>query len=108
MESRVEAVKEKRRPTRKQQHAALLRSSHKDGTYDRLLAAQDGVCAICKRSPDQIAAATGKPVRRLDIDHDHANLRIRGLLCRGDNMKLRKGITAEWMRKAADYLDAAA
>ena len=40
--------------------------------YDKLHAAQDGVCAIC-----------GNPrgVRSLAIDHDHRTGLIRGLLC---------------------------
>ena len=85
----------------------MLRAAHKDGTYETLLAAQDGRCAICRRTPDQIAAETGKPLRRLDIDHDHRTMKVRGLLCRGDNMKLRKGLDADWMRKAAAYLEEA-
>lgn len=41
--------------------------------YDRLLATQGGVCAICKET-----CPTG---RRLATDHDHASGRVRGLLC---------------------------
>ena len=41
--------------------------------YDRLLAEQDGRCAICRRRPrDDIS---------LHVDHDHETGRIRGLLC---------------------------
>jgi len=43
--------------------------------YDRILAAQGGVCAIC--------GGSGKSLRfrRLVVDHCHATGRIRGLLC---------------------------
>ena len=41
--------------------------------YQRMLDAQDGVCAICgKRRPDE---------RTLHVDHDHETGEIRGLLC---------------------------
>lgn len=43
------------------------------GDYDRLHAAQGGVCAICKR-----AKGTTK---KLAIDHDHKTEYVRGLLC---------------------------
>lgn len=81
-------------------HAELRRNAHKDGTYQRLLEAQGGVCAICGRPPNG---------RRLDIDHDHATMRIRGLLDRGCNLRLtRNHADPEWLRRAADYLERAA
>jgi hypothetical protein len=78
-------------------HRDLREAAVKDGTYDRLLEAQQGVCAICGKPPPEN--------RRLDIDHDHRTLLIRGLLCRGCNMRLRRDHTAPWLRQAADYLD---
>ena len=86
----------KRRPAHLR-HQEFRRAARKDGTFDRLDVAQGGVCAICKKPPP--------PERTLDLDHDHATMEIRGLLCRGCNMRLRPGITADWMRRAADYLD---
>jgi Recombination endonuclease VII len=41
--------------------------------HEQLLDQQGGVCAICARPP------RGK--RPLDVDHDHATDRVRGLLC---------------------------
>jgi len=41
------------------------------GDYDRMLAAQGGVCAICRREPPY----------KLFIDHCHTTGRVRGLLC---------------------------
>lgn len=97
----------KRRP-RAAIHGALLRKAHRDGTYEALLEKQGGKCALCDRTPEEIAAKSksGK-VQRLDIDHHHGSLRLRGLLCRGDNLKLRRGMTSDWCLRAAAYLKAA-
>ena len=48
--------------------------------YQRLLDAQDGVCAICKRPPPE--------GRFLGVDHDHKTDAIRGLLCDRCNLAL--------------------
>jgi hypothetical protein len=48
--------------------------------YERLLAEQDGRCAICGPPP------RGK--RPLDVDHDHRNGQVRGLLCGNCNRTL--------------------
>lgn len=42
------------------------------GQYARMLAEQEGRCAICRRRPIR---------RRLAVDHDHNTGRVRGLLC---------------------------
>ena len=63
--------------------------------YDELLAAQNGGCAICNAEP---------LTRRLHIDHDHATMRLRGLLCHRCNQRLDGGVTLEWLEDAAHYL----
>jgi hypothetical protein len=41
--------------------------------YERILASQGGVCAICGKPP--------KPGKHLAIDHNHSTGNVRGLLC---------------------------
>jgi hypothetical protein len=41
--------------------------------YERILASQGGVCALCRRPP--------RPGISLHVDHEHTSNRIRGLLC---------------------------
>lgn len=43
--------------------------------YDRMLAEQDGRCAICRQIPKK------RKKRELHIDHDHETNKVRGLLC---------------------------
>lgn len=66
--------------------------------FDRMFAAQGGVCAICGEArPEE---------RTLHVDHDHATGMIRGLLCFRCNNALgdfREEV--ELFRSAADYLD---
>ena len=65
--------------------------------YNSLLRAQKGGCAICGREPS--------PNRRLDMDHDHLRMIMRGLLCHRCNRALPAWITPDWLRKAAIYLE---
>ena len=65
--------------------------------YERLLAEQGGVCAICGAKPK---------TRRLHIDHDHGTKRVRGLLCHWHNRIMPRD-AAEALA-LADYLDRAA
>ena len=68
-----------------------------DELYDRLIAEQDGGCAICHRPP---------ATRRLHIDHDHKTGKVRGLLCFTCNRFLcMGGVTPDRLRAAADYLE---
>ena len=47
-----------------------------EGEYDRMLAEQDGRCAICKEQ------------KKLCIDHDHKTEKVRGLLCNHCNVAI--------------------
>lgn len=62
-----------------QQHLRI-RYGLKVEQYDAMLAAQGGVCAVCRLSP--------KTGRRLSVDHNHRTGSIRGLLCRGCNIRV--------------------
>lgn len=66
--------------------------------YERMLACQDGRCAICGRLPRKYALA---------IDHDHKSGEIRGLLCNRCNHTLLGAANEDsrLLRRAADYLD---
>lgn len=73
--------------------------------YDRMLAAQGGVCAICSGGSTQVHRKTGK-LRELAVDHDHVTGKVRALLCTDCNTGL--GLfndSADLIRAAADYLD---
>ncbi|HXR74005.1 endonuclease VII domain-containing protein [Actinocrinis sp.] len=80
--------------------------------YNRLLEAQDGVCAICGKPPTVYSAPggrrrQGRQVRpRLVVDHDHETGKVRGLLC----VLCNRGIgllqdSPDIIRRALTYLD---
>jgi hypothetical protein len=64
--------------------------------YDRMLRAQDGKCALCRRPPKSI---------RLAVDHDHRTGRVRGLLCFRCNKFQVGGHTVESARAVVSYLE---
>jgi hypothetical protein len=66
---------------RKQRRAAHLLKAYGISVeeFDRRLAAQGGMCAICR---NKIAEP------RIAIDHDHQTKEVRGLLCKKCNMAL--------------------
>lgn len=66
--------------------------------YERLLELQGGRCALCKTEP--------LPERRLDMDHNHKTMRMRGLLCsRCNRFGVEDWMTAEWAQALAEYLE---
>lgn len=76
-------------------HRVFLRQQAK--RYPELVALQGGErCAICGGTPK---------TRRLHIDHDHATMQLRGLLCHADNRRLWAGVTPERLRAMAAYLE---
>lgn len=54
-------------------------------------------CNICGRPPG--------PNRNHDRDHDHGSGMARGICCHRCNRSLPGWMDAEWLRKAADYLE---
>ncbi len=72
-------------------------------TWDALMAAQEGRCAICGRIPD---GSRGSKDTRLHVDHCHETGRIRGLLCVSCNVLI--GYckeNKETLRSAVVYLE---
>jgi hypothetical protein len=66
--------------------------------YDLILAAQDGLCAICRRPPPESGT-------RFAVDHDHKTGLVRGLLCYPCNRFLVGRHTQPGLlQAAADYL----
>lgn len=72
--------------------------------FDALFLKQGGKCAICGTAK---GSATGKDDRRLAVDHCHATMKVRGLLCGNCNRML--GLAKdepETLRRAIAYLEA--
>jgi Recombination endonuclease VII len=84
------AAQGRRKPTRAKQLGVS------DDEYARMLAAQNGGCAICGSPPK---------TRRLHVDHDHASGKVRGLLCHRCNRALPTWIDEFWLCRAAMYLE---
>jgi hypothetical protein len=67
--------------------------------YDELLAAQNGHCALCNKTPDT------ERFGRLHVDHDHQTGQVRGLLCNNHNRSLAvMGDNALGLLKALAYV----
>lgn len=72
-----------------------------EAAYNRMLAAQNGLCAICAAPPN------GKTLK-LYVDHDASTAAIRGLLCQKCNSAI--GFLSHnpaIIRRAADYVEQA-
>jgi Recombination endonuclease VII/NUMOD3 motif len=66
--------------------------------YDKRLAEQNGVCAVCGAPP------FGKK-KFLDVDHCHTTMRTRGLLCPRCNMAVERIDTVpDWIGRVQSYL----
>ena len=67
--------------------------------YEKILATQKGVCAIC---------GNHQRYKRLAVDHSHKTGQVRGLLCENCNRGIGRFFDSPFrLRKAADYLDRA-
>ncbi|HEX5508926.1 MAG TPA: endonuclease VII domain-containing protein [Pseudolabrys sp.] len=72
--------------------------------YNAMLAAQNGVCAICKKSETSFDAKTGG-IRRLSVDHCHRTKKVRSLLCFRCNSVIGRIEESQEMVKAlSEYL----
>lgn len=73
--------------------------------YEAREAAQNGKCALCGWFPDP---NNKKKHHRLNVDHDHANGRVRGLLCGSCNRSVGQlGDTVSGLERAIRYLTGA-
>jgi hypothetical protein len=73
-------------------------------TYDLMLTAQNGVCAICLCPETRTHHKTGK-LKDLSVDHCHTTGKIRGLLCFSCNSSLGKFKDCiETLQRAIQYL----
>jgi len=104
-----ERIKERRKEyfrRRIEDDPDFIRRCHLQGTfgitleeYNDLLEAQDGVCAICGKTPEENG-------RSLAVDHCHKTGKIRGLLCQVCNAGLGSfKDNQDILRKAIEYLD---
>lgn len=81
--------------------ALKVRYSWTVAQYEAMLAAQKGLCAICRSD------SSGSRGKRLFVDHDHATNKTRSLLCHRCNSMLGMALDdPARLRAAADYLDA--
>lgn len=72
------------------------RKKRRNAERDALIAQRGNHCEICGKPPKTLA---------LNVDHDHKTGKVRGLLCIPCNRRLPRGITPEWLRAAAAYLE---
>lgn len=81
----LERTRQWRRDFPEKYKAAYQRGNRKDKygidevTYQKMLAEQDGKCAICRQT--ETLKGNGTDVNRLAVDHDHRTGAIRQLLC---------------------------
>ncbi len=81
-------------PEKKRNIAMRSKYGLERADYDRMVAEQSSLCLIC-RQPD-----------RLGIDHCHATLKVRGLLCQSCNLGLGAfKDNPDLMRRAAEYVE---
>lgn len=64
--------------------------------FESMVASQNGRCKICDRSDIELV-----------VDHCHSSGEIRGLLCRGCNLRLGHMEDIEWVSSAMSYLGGA-
>ncbi|HEX4672034.1 MAG TPA: endonuclease domain-containing protein [Solirubrobacteraceae bacterium] len=75
---------------------AWARRQRRDRERAAHIAAHGNRCELCGAAPK---------TRALSEDHDHRTGAHRGWLCHSCNRKLWRGVTPEWLRAAAAYLE---
>ena len=71
--------------------------------YNRMLAAQDGCCAVC-RQPPSASNTRAHWNGKLCVDHCHGSGRVRALLCNDCNLAVGYAKTARTAFAVAEYL----
>lgn len=85
----------------------LLRTNYRITLEDfnRVLEAQNGVCAICNR-PESLGDSRWNKTRNLAVDHCHNTHQVRGLLCQACNTSIGLiGDSVETLNNAINYLN---
>lgn len=68
--------------------------------------AHNGLCDLCGAAAGEKGLCGMTRRRGLDYDHDHDSGAHRGFICARANRQLWAWVTPEWLRRAADYLEA--
>jgi Recombination endonuclease VII len=100
----VENNKDQSQKLTRKHHLGQFKLSIPD--WERMFAAQNGVCLICRKPEVARDNNNAGKIRRLSIDHDHETGKVRGLLCAKHNSAL--GLFQDdpvLLRAAADYLE---
>jgi hypothetical protein len=72
--------------------------------YANMRSGQKDLCAICGKP--ETALGRGGDIRRLHVDHDHFNERVRGLLCSRCNSAIGYFFESpKLLKRAAAYLE---
>lgn len=88
-------------PTRRRAYLLKCTYGITQPEFDALLAAQGGVCAICKGVPPEVDGKYGQ----WNVDHDHDTGRVRGILCSACNIGIGQlGDSVPRLLVAVDYL----
>jgi len=74
----------------------LYRKKYRTQIYNDRIKEQNGVCAICGKSPSEN--------KRLSLDHDHDTQQLRGLLCTKCNLIVGT-LENNDLRKAIEYIE---
>lgn len=92
----------RKNPQRKADIALKTRLGLPHGTYARMLAEQEGICAICGTAEP---TANDPRISRFAVDHDAETGNVRGLLCNSCNNGIgRFQHDTHRLRQAIEYL----